>query len=85
MYETFLIEGNLDLESGRQMKRTDALRERNAGILRSVEQRVIDEVDHAAIQALESARTNMPRGESAAERVYAEATTLDAAWASALH
>jgi 2-oxoisovalerate dehydrogenase E1 component len=84
MYETFLTQETLDLESGQRIKRTNALRERNAGVLRSVEQRVIDEVDLAAIQALESARTNMPRGESAGEGVFAEATTIDAASASAL-
>ncbi len=73
VYETFLIEGTLDLESKRGVKRTDALRERNAGVLSSLEQRVIDEVDQATLQALESGRTNMPRAESAAEGVYAEA------------
>jgi TPP-dependent pyruvate/acetoin dehydrogenase alpha subunit len=73
VYETFLIEGTLDLENERRVKRTDALRQRNAGVLRSLEQRVIDEVDQATIQALESGRTNMPRAESAAEGVYAEA------------
>jgi TPP-dependent pyruvate/acetoin dehydrogenase alpha subunit len=79
VYETFLIEGTLDLESGRRMKRTDALRERNAGVLRSLEQRVIDEVDQAAIQALESKRSNMPRAETAAEGVYAQVNSLEAA------
>jgi pyruvate dehydrogenase E1 component alpha subunit/2-oxoisovalerate dehydrogenase E1 component alpha subunit len=79
MYEIFLIEGTLDLESGRRMKHTDALRERNARVLSRLEQRVIDEVDQAAIQALESARTNMPRAESAAEGVYGEAEKVEAA------
>ena len=69
VYETYLIEGPLDLESGRRVKRTDALRERNAAVLRGLEQRVIDEVDQAAIQALASSRTNMPRGDSAAEGI----------------
>src|SRR5258708_32062816 len=32
VYETYLIEGTLDLESGRRVKRTDALRGRNAGV-----------------------------------------------------
>ena len=79
VYETFLIGGTLDLESGRRMKRTDALRERNAGVLRSLEQRVIYEVDQAAIQALESKRSNMPRAESAAEGVYAQVNSLETA------
>jgi TPP-dependent pyruvate/acetoin dehydrogenase alpha subunit len=79
VYETFLIEGTLDLENGRRVKRTDALRGRNAGVLRSLEQRVIDEVDQAAIQALESARTNMPLAESAAEGVYAKPNAVETA------
>lgn len=76
-YETFLIEGTLDLESGRRMKRSDALRERNAAVLRRLEQQAIDEIDQATVQALESARSNMPRAESAAEGVYAEARNLE--------
>ena len=79
MYETFLIEGTLDLESGRRTKSTDALRERNAAVLRNVEQRVINEVDQAEIQALESKRSNMPRAESAAEGVYAQAKMAEVA------
>ena len=68
-----MIEGTLDLESGRRAKHIDGLRERNAEVLRSVESRVTKEVEQAAKEALESARTNMPRGESAADGVYAEA------------
>lgn len=79
VYETFLIEGTLDLESGRGMKSTDALRERNAGVLRNVEQRVIDEVDQAEIEALESKRSHMPRAESAADGVYAQAKMAEVA------
>lgn len=79
VYETFLIEGTLDLESGRRVKSTDALRERNAGELRSIEQRVVNEVDQAEIQALESKRSNMPRAESAGEGVYAEAKFVEVA------
>jgi len=72
LYETYLIEGTLDLESGRRMKHTDELRERNAEVLRRLEARVTDEAEQAAKEALKSARTNMPSGESAAEGVYAE-------------
>lgn len=79
VYETFLIDGTLDLESGRRVKRTDALRERNAGVLRTLEQHAIEAVDRAAVQALESRRFNMPRGESAAEGVYAQANSVEAA------
>lgn len=72
LYETYLIDGALDLQSGRRMKHTDELSERNAELLRRAEARVTDEVERAANEALESARTNMPKGESAADGVYAE-------------
>jgi pyruvate dehydrogenase E1 component alpha subunit/2-oxoisovalerate dehydrogenase E1 component alpha subunit len=76
LYETYLIEGTLDLESGLQMEHSDELRERNAEVLRRLEARVTQEVEQAANEALESARTNMPIGESAAEGVYAEAKAI---------
>ena len=71
IYETYLIESTMDLESGSPAKHIDRLRERNAEVLRSVESRVTKEVEQAANEALESARTNMPRGKSAADGVYA--------------
>ena len=73
IYETYLIESTMDLESGRRAKHIDGLRERNAEVLRSLESRVTKEVEQAAREALESAHTNMPTGESAADGVYAEA------------
>ena len=73
IYETYLIESTMDLESGRRAKHIDGLHEPNAEVLRSVESRVTKEVEQAAREALESAHTNMPRGESAADGVYAEA------------
>jgi TPP-dependent pyruvate/acetoin dehydrogenase alpha subunit len=73
IYETYLIESTMDLESGRRAKHIDGLRERNAEVLRSVESRVTKEVEQAAREALESAHTNMPTGESAADGLYAEA------------
>jgi 2-oxoisovalerate dehydrogenase E1 component len=76
LYETHLIEGTLDLDSGRRVKRSPALRERNAATLRRVESRVIEEIDRAASEALASARNNMPDPRSAASGVYAEAETL---------
>jgi len=76
LFETYLTDGALDLESGRRVKKADALRERNAETLRRVEARVTEEVEQAANEALESTRTNMPRGESAAEGVYAEAKAV---------
>jgi TPP-dependent pyruvate/acetoin dehydrogenase alpha subunit len=73
IYETYLIESTMDLESGRRAKHIDGLRERNAEVLRSVESRVTKEVEQATREALESAHINMPTGESAADGVYAEA------------
>ena len=73
IYETYLIEGTMDLESGRRAKHIDGLRERNAEVLRDVESRVTKEVEQAASEALESARTNMPTGESATDGANAEA------------
>jgi TPP-dependent pyruvate/acetoin dehydrogenase alpha subunit len=72
LFETYLIGGALDLESGRRAEHTDGLRERNAEVLRRLEARATQDVDQAANEALESARTNMPKGKSAAEGVYAE-------------
>jgi len=73
LYETFLIEDTLDLETGRRVKRTEALRQRNAEVLRRLEQQVANDVERAAEEALASKRDRMPRPESAAEGVYAEA------------
>jgi len=76
IYETYLVESTMDLESGRRAKHIDGLREPNAEVLRSVESRVTKEVEQAAREALESGRTNMPTGESAADGVYAEVQTV---------
>jgi TPP-dependent pyruvate/acetoin dehydrogenase alpha subunit len=73
IYETYLIESEMELETGRRAKHIAGLRERNAEMLRSIESRVTKEVEQAAREALESTYTNMPTGESAAEGVYAEA------------
>src|SRR5206468_12080523 len=48
IYETYLIERTMDLESGRRVKYIDGLRERNAEVLRGVESRVTKEVEQAA-------------------------------------
>ncbi len=76
LYETHLIDGTLDLVSGRRTINSEDLRERNAEVLRRIDARVTGEVEQAAHDALESARANMPRGESAAKGVYAEAKPL---------
>jgi TPP-dependent pyruvate/acetoin dehydrogenase alpha subunit len=72
LYETYLINATLDLESARRAKPSGELRERNAAVLRGIDARVTEEVEQAASEALESTHTNMPKGESAAEGVYAE-------------
>jgi len=76
LFETYLIDGTMDLESGRRVKRSDALRERNADTLRRVESQVIEEIDRAAEEALASSRNNMPEPHSAADGVYAEAEAV---------
>jgi TPP-dependent pyruvate/acetoin dehydrogenase alpha subunit len=76
MYEAYLIDAAIEFESGRPAKRTNELRDSNTQVLSLIEQRVIDEVELAAGQALESARGRMPRAESAAERVYAQPETV---------
>jgi TPP-dependent pyruvate/acetoin dehydrogenase alpha subunit len=73
LYESYLVRLAKDLQGGRQMDSSDEGCERNAAILRSIEVRVIEEVERATIEALESARTNMPIGASAGEGVYADA------------
>ncbi|HEX8087439.1 MAG TPA: thiamine pyrophosphate-dependent enzyme, partial [Blastocatellia bacterium] len=78
LFENYLIEGALDLETGRRMKQTAVIRELNAEILRRAEQRVIKEIERAEEEALESLRTKMPRPESAAEGVYADAESFGA-------
>ncbi len=74
LFETHLIEGTLDLESGQRLRRTAAMRERNAEILRLAEGRTISEVERAAEEALASKSTKMPLPESAATGVYADDT-----------
>jgi TPP-dependent pyruvate/acetoin dehydrogenase alpha subunit len=76
LFETYLIEGTLDLESGQRLKRTDSLRNSNAEVLSRLETRVTQEIEQAAEEALESARTNMPSAESAADGVYSEVRSL---------
>jgi TPP-dependent pyruvate/acetoin dehydrogenase alpha subunit len=77
LFENYLIEGVLDLETGRRMKQTAVIRELNAEILRRAEERVIKEIDRAAEEALESLRTRMPRPDSASEGVYADAGSFN--------
>jgi len=80
LYEAYLTEGNLDLETGHRERSSRSLRERNLRILRDSEERVTAEVERAAEEALVSARSRMPSPESAAHGVFA--STRGAAMAS---
>lgn len=81
LYETFLIEGALDLGDQSPAQPGESLRERNARVLARIEEQVIAGIERAADEALESARSNMPKPESAASGVYSEApsTQIEAA------
>lgn len=76
LFENYLIEGALDLETGRRLKPTAVIRELNAEILRRSEDRVIKEIERASEEALGSLRTKLPRAESASEGVYADAQSF---------
>jgi TPP-dependent pyruvate/acetoin dehydrogenase alpha subunit len=71
LFENHLTEGTLDLESGRRVRRSPSLRDRNASMLKQAEERVTAEVELAISEALAS-KGIMPSPESAAEGVYAE-------------
>ncbi|MEW6128937.1 MAG: thiamine pyrophosphate-dependent dehydrogenase E1 component subunit alpha [Acidobacteriota bacterium] len=72
LYENYLLEGTLDLESGRRLRRTNAMRERNEAILRQVEAQVLKEIEQSEQDALASVKTQKPVPESAREGVYRE-------------
>jgi TPP-dependent pyruvate/acetoin dehydrogenase alpha subunit len=72
LFETYLIEGGVDLETGSRAGRAGELRERNRRLLEASEQRIIEEVESAAEDALSSKRDRMPEPRSAAEGVYAD-------------
>ncbi|MGH9763785.1 MAG: hypothetical protein ACREAC_23380, partial [Blastocatellia bacterium] len=71
LYEGYLVESSIDLETGKHVQTSARIRERNAQLLQKVEERIIAEVDHAADEAAASVRTTMPIPESAAKGVYA--------------
>ena len=73
LYESFLIGGKLDLQSGRRVDSSDEARGHNTAILRRIEAEVTEEVERATEEALESARSNMPVASSAGDGVYTEA------------
>ncbi len=72
LYETYLIEGSLDLETGERQDHPGSRADQNREVLQKIEERVIREVDDAAQEAIESSRSRMPSPESAAEGVYSK-------------
>ena len=70
LFERYLIDGAKQLE-GQPANNADERRNINASVLGRIEARVTEEIEQAEQQALESARQNMPLGESAAKGVYA--------------
>jgi TPP-dependent pyruvate/acetoin dehydrogenase alpha subunit len=72
LFENYLIEGAIDLVSGKRGRLTQAMREGNAQTLREAEQRVLAEIEQAEKDALESRAQRLPQAESAATGVYAE-------------
>jgi len=72
LFETYLIEGDLDLASGRRERRA-AFRQSNSRLLNQIEQKIIGEVERSAEEALESKRSRMPTPESAATGVFSQA------------
>ncbi len=78
LFENYLVEDTMDLENGRRVRRTSALRERNIAVLAALEERIIAEVDNAAEEALTSFRERMPAPASAESGVYADNENLTA-------
>lgn len=72
LFENYLIEGAIDLKSGKRGRRTPAMRERNTQVLTEAEQRVMAEIEQAEKEALDSRANRLPQPESAAKGVYAE-------------
>ena len=70
LFETYLIEGTLELETGKRSRRTERLRARNAELVRQTEECVVQEIDQAIAKALESQRLQSPLPESAGDGVY---------------
>lgn len=70
MFEDYLINGALDLESDERQPHSASLGERNAAVLRQCEERVSREIEAAEVEALESRRARQPLPASAGEGVY---------------
>jgi TPP-dependent pyruvate/acetoin dehydrogenase alpha subunit len=75
LYETFLVEGQIELADGRQAE-PGRFSNQNREILNQIEAGVTAEIEQAAEQALASVRLRQPAGESAAEGVYSSSQSL---------
>src|SRR5581483_677111 len=63
LFETYLLEGTIDLRSGKRGRRTAGVRARNAEVLAEAEQRVVAEIEQAEKEALESRSARQPQPE----------------------
>ena len=77
LYETYLIEAAMDLETGERQDGAGSRSDQNREVLRKIEERVIREVDDGAQEAIESSRSRMPVPESAVEGVYSMKGSLN--------
>ena len=78
LFEHYLIDGTLDLETGKRSRRTQSLKERNQRVLKAAEDRVTEEVERAIDEAL-SSRAITPSPEQALEDVYAKGDSEEGA------
>ncbi len=69
-YETWLVEGSVDLKTGESLEEGAAV-ERNRAVLDEIESAVTAEVESAADEAL-AGRANMPAREGVTDDVYGE-------------
>ncbi|HEY6331986.1 MAG TPA: thiamine pyrophosphate-dependent enzyme, partial [Blastocatellia bacterium] len=74
LYESYLVEGTVDLASnlneGRAEARAGAFKETNAAVLSRIEEKVIAETEEAERSALQSKQDRMPPAESASDGVF---------------
>lgn len=70
-YEAYLIECGRNLAQDKVSRKSKELKENNQSVLTTIEERIIEEVDKAAEEALLSKKTLQPKPESTLTRVYA--------------
>jgi TPP-dependent pyruvate/acetoin dehydrogenase alpha subunit len=70
LFESYLIQGALDLDSGRRAESYGSFKEGNSRMLSLSEEKVLAEIDQAEREALSSFRDQMPLPESAAVGVF---------------